>query len=116
MQYGCSVRRACELALLQRATFHYQQRAAHEDEVLGELTALAHHYPRYGYRRAWAVLRRTRKVNRKRIHRLWKMAQLQVKRSPRPRKHRERPGRLQAEHPNHIWAYCHAPHDLVKSK
>ena len=30
---------------------------------------------------------------------------LQVKRVPRPRKRRERPARLQAERPNHIWAY-----------
>jgi putative transposase len=105
VQYGCSVRRACELAQLQRATFHYQQRDASEDEVLVELTALAQHDPRSGYRRAWAVLRRTRKVNRKRVHRLWKVAQLQVKRSPRRRTRRERPARLQAAHPNHIWAY-----------
>jgi len=51
------------------------------------------------------VLKRTRKVNRKRVHRLWKQAQLQVKRVPRPRKRRERPARLQAARPNHIWAY-----------
>ncbi len=105
VEYGCSVRRACQLAQLQRATFHYQPHAASEDELLDELMSLAQHYPRYGYRRAWAVLRRTRKVNRKRIHRLWKAAQLQVKRVRRPRKRRERPVRLQAEHPNHIWAY-----------
>ena len=70
-----------------------------------ELTSLVRQYPRYGYRRAWAVLKRTRKVNRKRVHRLWKAAQLQVKRVPRSHKRRERPARLQAERPNHIWAY-----------
>lgn len=105
VNYGCSVVRACELAQLHRATFHYQQRPRSEDELLVELTSLAQHYPRYGYRRAWAVLKRTRLVNRKRVHRLWKAAQLQVKRSSRPRKHRERPARMQAERPNHIWAY-----------
>jgi putative transposase len=105
VQYGCSVRRACQLVQLQRATFHYQPQAASEDKLLDELTSLAHHYPRYGYRRAWAVLRRTRKINPKRVHRLWKAAQLQVKRVRRPRKRREPPVRLQAEHPNHIWAY-----------
>jgi putative transposase len=102
---GCSVRRACELIQMHRATFHYQQRSVPEDEFLVELTALAQHYPRYGYRRAWAVLKRTRKVSRKRVHRLWKQAHLQVKRVSRPRKRRDRPARLQAEHPNHIWAY-----------
>jgi putative transposase len=105
VHYGCSVRRACVLAQLQRATFQYQQRGTNEDELLLELSALAQQYPRYGYRRAWAVLKRTQTLNRKRVHRLWKQAQLQVKRSPRPRKRRERPARLQAERPNHIWAY-----------
>jgi len=105
LRFGCSVRRACELAQLHRATFQYQQRAAPEDELLVELKALAQQHPRYGYRRAWAVLKRTRKVNRKRVHRLWKHARLQVKHVPRPRKRRERPARLHAEHPNHIWAY-----------
>jgi putative transposase len=105
VRYGCSVRRACELAQLQRATFQYQQRGTNQDELLLELTSLAQQHPRYGYRRAWAVLKRTRTVNRKRVHRLWKQAQLQVKRVPRPRKRRERPARLQAERPNHIWAY-----------
>jgi putative transposase len=102
---GCSVRRACELAQLQRATFHYQQREAHQDELLLELRALAQQHPRYGYRRAWAILTRTRTVNRKRVHRLWTQARLQVKRVPRPRQRRERPARLQAARPNHIWAY-----------
>lgn len=102
--YGCSVRRACELAALHRATFHYQQRPADEDEVLRERTALAQQHPRYGYRRAWAVLTRTRRINRKRVHRLRKDAHLPVKRNTRPRTRRERSARLQAERPNHIWA------------
>ena len=105
MGYGCSVVRACALARLHRATFHYQQRPPIEDDLLVELRSLVQLYPRYGYRRAWAVLKRTRKVNRKRVHRLWKQDQLQVKRVTRPRKRRERVARLQAERPNHIWAY-----------
>ena len=96
---------ACKLAKLHHATFHYQQRSRSESELLSELTLLAHQYPRYGYRRAWAVLKRTKKINQKRVHRLWKTAQLQVKRVTRPRKRRERPIRLQADRPNHIWAY-----------
>ena len=45
--------------------------------------------PRYGYRRIHALLRREQPVNRKRIHRLWKQARLQVRK--RPRKRRRRP-------------------------
>lgn len=105
MGYGCSVAQACNLAQLQRATFHYQQRPRDEDELLLELKSLAQRHPRYGYRRAWATLQRTRTINRKRVHRLWKQAQLQVKRVTRPRRHPKRSTRLQAERPNHIWAY-----------
>src|SRR3954451_22346092 len=34
VRYRCSVRRACELAQLQRATFQYQQRRTHQDDLL----------------------------------------------------------------------------------
>lgn len=105
VQHGLSVSRACALAEIHRASVHYQQRPREQDELLAELRTLAREQPRYGYRRAWAVLRRTRSINRKRVHRLWKQAQLQVKPAPRPRIRRERPIRLQAAHPNHIWAY-----------
>jgi putative transposase len=102
---GLSVVRACVLVQLQRATFRYQPRPAPDDELPGELEALAHANPRYGYRRAWALLRRKRSLNRKRVHRLWKQAKLQVKRITRPRARRERPPPLSAAYPNHVWAY-----------
>jgi putative transposase len=70
-----------------------------------ELSVLAEKRLRYSYRRAWAVLRRTRAINRKRVHRLWKRAQLQVKRSRRSRRRREQTDRVVAAYPNHIWAY-----------
>jgi putative transposase len=100
-----SVQRACVLVQLQRATFHYQPRPAGDDELVRELEGLAQAHPRYGYRRAWAVLRRTHTVNRKRVHRLWKCAKLQVKRPTRRRVQRERPLPLTATYPNHVWAY-----------
>jgi putative transposase len=102
---GLSVLRACVLVQLQRATFHYQARPAVDDELVVELAALAQANPRYGYRRAWALLRRIRTVNRKRVHRLWKRAKLQVRRAKRPRTRRERPPPLAAAYPNHVWAY-----------
>jgi putative transposase len=102
---GLSVLRACELVHLQRATFLYQARPAADDELVGDLEALAQANPCYGYRRAWALLRRKRTVNRKRVHRLWKRAKLQVKRVKRPRTRRERPPPLAARYPNHVVAY-----------
>lgn len=102
---GVSVARACVLLQLPRATFDYQARPAQADDLLADLEAIAQANPRYGYRRAWALVRRKRTVNRKRVHRLWKRAKLQVKRVTRPRKRRERPPPLAAAYPNHVWAY-----------
>jgi putative transposase len=105
-RYGISVRRACSLVQLARATFHYQARPRPEDAPLvAEIAALAHANPRYGYRRVWAVLRRTRPINRKRVHRLWKQARLQVARRRRQRRSRTRPAIVAATHPNHVGAY-----------
>jgi putative transposase len=103
--YGISVRRACDLVQLQRASFAYQPRLRLDEDVLvAEIATLAQEQPRYGYRRVWAVLRRSRKLNRKRVHRLWKRAGLQVKRVRR-RVRRERLVPVAAAYPNHVWAY-----------
>lgn len=103
--HGLSVQRACVLVQIQRASFHYQPRSAADDGVSTEITALAHAHPRYGYRRIWALLRRKRGINRKRVHRLWKRARLQVQRPKRRRQRRERSVPLAAAYPNHVWAY-----------
>jgi putative transposase len=104
--HGISARRACVLVQLPRATLQYQARPRRDDAaLLAEITALAHQYPRYGYRRIWALLRRTRHVNRTRVHRLWQQARLHVKRLPRRRSRRERRPPVAAAYPQHVWAY-----------
>lgn len=102
---GVSVQRACVLVQLHRSTLHYQPRPVVIDDVPATIATLAQKHPRYGYRRVWAVLRRTRTVNRKRVHRLWKQAHLQVQRPRRRRSRPERLAALAAAFPNHIWAY-----------
>lgn len=104
-EYGVSVQRACILVQLNRSTFLYQARPVTDDDVLQEVAALAQTHPRYGYRRIWAVLRRSRRINRKRVHRLWKQARLQVQRPKRRLSRAERPAVMAAAFPNHIWAY-----------
>lgn len=103
--YGVSVQRACVLVQLNRSTFLYQARPLADDGVLEEMAALAQAHPRYGYRRIWAVIRRSRRINRKRVHRLWKQARLQVRRPKRRRSRPERPTALAATVPKQIWAY-----------
>jgi putative transposase len=103
--YGVSVQRACVLVQLNRSTFLYQARPVADDGMLQEIAAIAQAHPRYGYRRVWAVIRRSRRINRKRVHRLWKQARLQVRRPKRRRSRPERPTAVAAAFPNHIWAY-----------
>ena len=77
---------------------------------MARLLRVARDHPRYGYRRAWAVLRGEGwGVNRKRVHRLWREAGLQV---PQKVQKRRRVGtgenstvRLAPERPNHVWCY-----------
>ena len=102
---GLSVLRACVLVQINRSSFLYQPRDRVDDPVADEVRALAQANPRYGYRRAWALLRRKYVINRKRVHRLWKRARLQVVRVSRRHRKRERRVVLVAAYPNHIWAY-----------
>jgi len=77
---------------------------------VARLLQLAKDHPRYGYRRAWGVLRGEGwAANKKRVHRLWCEAGLQV---PQKTRKRRRVGtgenstvRLAPERPNHIWCY-----------
>jgi putative transposase len=62
-------------------------------------------HPRFGYRRAHALLRRQgEKINHKRVHRLWKREGLSVKRRIKKKStlpKQERPNK--AEYANHVW-------------
>src|SRR2546426_11774751 len=81
-----SERRACPLASLGRSTARYQSRRADDAPLRSQLLALAHQHPRYGYRRLHALLRRAGwRVNRKRVERLYRVAGLAGRRSPRKR-------------------------------
>lgn len=108
VKQGLSERRACALLGATRATVQYHARAGRDDTVRARIIELAQAHPRYGYRRIWALLRREgRMVNRKRVQRLWRAAQLQVRKSPRRRRRRGTTALLpaQATHPGHVWTY-----------
>lgn len=74
------------------------------------LVALSRRYPRYGYRRIWALLRRQGwRVNRTRVQRLWRQEGLRVPQAQRKRRclgSRENGcTRLRAAHKNQVWSY-----------
>jgi putative transposase len=107
---GLSERRACQIAGQHRSTQRYQPLHRPEDDALrARLREFSRARPRWGYRRAWAVLRDEGwAVNRKRIQRLWRQEGLRV---PPKRRKRQRLGtstvpadRLRAETPNQVWA------------
>jgi putative transposase len=102
---GLSVARACALLRLHRSTFLYAAHPRDDSPLVARMQTLAAHNPRYGYRRIDALLNQTEHVNHKRVKRLWRKHRLQVPRVVRKRLRRERPARLQAAYPGHIWAY-----------
>lgn len=107
---GLSERRACRAVGQHRSTQRHQQHLRVADEpIRTRLRQISKSDPRFGYRRAWAVLQREGfSVNRKRVQRLWREEGLRV---PPQRLKRRRVGsstvpveRLVATHRNHVWA------------
>jgi len=108
---GLSERRACAIVGQHRSTQrHLAVRGIKDDDALrAELRAISKQRPRWGHRKAWALLREQGwAVNRKRIQRLWREEGLRV---PQRRRKRARIGistvpadRLRAEATDHVWA------------
>jgi putative transposase len=110
VRLGLSQRRACQIVGQHRSTQRHRPMEADPDRDLrGRLREFARDHPRWGYRRAHAVLVREGHVcDRKRIQRLWREEGLRV---PPKRHKRRRVGqsatpadRLRAERPDHVWA------------
>lgn len=107
---GLSQRRACQIVGQHRSTQRHAPEVVDPDRDLrARLRSFARAHPRWGYRRAHAVLvRECQPCNRKKIQRLWREEGLRV--PPRRRK-RQRLGtsttaadRLVATHPDYVWA------------
>jgi putative transposase len=108
MRFGLSERRGCAVIGIGRSSVQYKAREKNDGKLLTELKRIAHRYPRYGYRRAWATLkRRGQRINLKKVLRLWREAGLKIKRRPsRVRRKREAvAGPLRAAYPRHVVTY-----------
>jgi transposase InsO family protein len=90
------------------------RRRRDEAELIKKIHKLAIRNSRYGYRRITVLLRREGwRINRKRVHRIWKSEGLGLPRR-RPRRRRMGPvGEIinKAGYPNHVWSY-----DFVEDK
>ena len=102
-----SERRSCQLVGISRHGVRYESRRS-DSALLEKLKAIAEKHPRYGYRRACALLSRDgNEVNHKRVHRVWQEAKLSLP-LRRPRKKRVGASATicsQALRPNHVWTY-----------
>jgi putative transposase len=105
-----SERWACRVVGQHRFTQRYAPAAAQDDAALrARLREISRQRPRWGYRRAHALLLADGwTINGKRVRRLWREEGLRV---PARKRKRQRLGvstvpasRLAAERPNHVWA------------
>jgi putative transposase len=116
-RWKLSERSACGLAGISRSALAYRPRRQDEPALLKDLKALASRHPRYGYRRLWAMLRRSGwpKANVKRVRRLCVKLGLKLRRKSR-RKRRGQGGSFpcKAEYANHVWT-CDFVHDACEN-
>jgi transposase InsO family protein len=83
-----SERRACRVVGVARSTHQFRPtRAADDGRLADAILALVREHPRFGYRRIWALLRADGwRVNRKRVHRLWRANGLRVPKKSRKKR------------------------------
>ena len=87
-RYRLSVRRACALSQFSRAAWYRPSRARDQTALRRRIREIAMSRPRFGYLRIHVLLRREGwAVNRKRIHRLYRLEGLQLRMRVRRRKH-----------------------------
>jgi len=102
-----SERRSCVLVRIGRCSYRYVPHPRDDRWLTERLQKLAKKHKRYGYRRAWATLRREgHRINHKRVYRVWRAEGLSL--NKRRRRKRGRAGGsvpCRAEYPNHVWTY-----------
>jgi transposase InsO family protein len=108
-QRRSSQRRACAVVRIPRSLVRYiARRHKDEAELIKKIHKLAIRHSRYGYRRITVLLRREGfRVNKKRVHRIWKSEGLGLPRKRPKRRRGETTGEIvnKAEYPNHVWSY-----------
>jgi len=108
-QGRCSERKACTTVRIPRSLVRYIAKCRKDEaELIKKIHKLAIRHSRYGYRRITVLLRREGfRVNKKRVHRIWKSEGLSLpRRRPKRRKMGSTGGIVnKAECPNHVWSY-----------
>lgn len=104
--HGISTQRACRLLKLNRSTFYKASTAKPQHALIQRIKEIAAARPRFGYKRIHVLLRREGwLVSVKRIHRLYRLEDLSLRRKTRKKRaahKRELPPVAYA--PNECWA------------
>ena len=104
-EHAIAERYACKLLEVDRSTYRYEPRPDRNAKLREALWTVARQQPRYGYRRLWALLvRQGWEVDVKRIHRLYKVEGMMVRRLKRKRISRPVPVNPLLVGPNQEWA------------
>jgi putative transposase len=112
-RFRVSERRACRVVGQPRSSQRHVSEKVTKDAALSErIVSISRENPRYGYRRVWALLRREgREVNKKRVQRLWREADLKVPAKQHKRRRRSEGSshngctKRRAQYPGHVWSY-----------
>lgn len=102
-----SQRRACALVGVWRSSCRYQaQRKESNERLTAKLKECALERPRYGYRRLAILVRKGQEepINLKRVHRLYRLAGLALRKLKRKRLRRAAVPLLRLSAPNQEWA------------
>ena len=76
----------CSALEVPRSSFYYRATERDDEEVIQQILSIAAQFPRYGYRRITADLRRREyRVNRKKVLRIMRQNNLLVRQSKKPR-------------------------------
>lgn len=85
-QFAMSIRQACRTLSLSRTVYFYQPDTRRDEPVIQKLTEAAEHYPRYGFKKLFQVLRRQGNTwNHKRVHRIYCLLKLNFRRKGKQR-------------------------------
>jgi putative transposase len=104
-RFGLSQRRSCTLIDIDRTSCRYVACREPDDALRARLRQLARERPRWGYRTLYEILRRDTVVNHKKVHRLYKLDGLQVRRRRRKRvAAADRVPLTRATRPNQRWS------------
>lgn len=107
VDWGVSIRRACEALRFDTSSYHYKSRRAGQAGLELRIKEICETRVRYGYRRVHVLLRREGwRVNIKRARRVYNELGLQLrnKRPKRRVKAKPRDDRAEAVGPNDVWA------------